>query len=68
MWKNSKLSYGGDTGSEKSKRVYSGVYGGSEGVCLEGIWSQVVGFVMVTWQDCGYSRRKGVFTLNLLKK
>jgi hypothetical protein len=41
---------------------------GSEGVCLEGIWSQVVGFVMVAWQDCGYSRRKGVFTLNLLKK
>jgi hypothetical protein len=46
-------SDGGDTG---------GVW---ESLRLAGVWSQAVGFVLVHWQESGFSLREDVFTLNL---
>jgi hypothetical protein len=41
-------SDGGDSGSKKYKRDFGGVYGGIwRSLFLAGVWSQVVGFVLV---------------------
>jgi hypothetical protein len=41
-------SDGGDSGSKKSKRGYSGVYGGVwRSLRLAGVWNQAVGFMLV---------------------
>jgi hypothetical protein len=41
-------SDGGDSGSKKYKRGYGGAYGGDyRNLCLVGVWSQAVGFVLV---------------------
>jgi hypothetical protein len=54
-------SDGGDSGSKECKRDFCGLR-------LAGVWSQGVGFVLVGLARIWLSRRKDVFTFNLLCK
>jgi hypothetical protein len=68
MRKKLKLSSdGGDSGSKKCKRGYSGAYDRVwRSLHLAGVrWSVLCWCV---WQESGFSRREDVFTWNLLQK
>jgi hypothetical protein len=66
MWKKLKLSYdGGNYGSKKCKWGYGGVW---QSLCSLGVWSWVVGFVLVHLTGICFSRHEDVFNLNYLIK
>jgi hypothetical protein len=56
----------GDSGRKKCKRGYGGAYGGvCQSLCLTGVWSQAVGFVLVHLAGIWLSRCEDVFMFNL---
>jgi hypothetical protein len=68
MWE--KLSSdGGESGSKKCKRGYGGAYGVIwRSLCLAGVWSQVVGFVLVFDRNLASVAVKMCSHLVLLKR